>query len=71
MIRGLWFFAQLAVLVIGAVWLAEQQGPVSVEWHGWLMETSAGVLILIVLVLSSLAIYLRNRMRKTLQMRTI
>jgi HemY protein len=66
MIRGLWFFAQLAVLVIGAVWLAEQQGPVSVEWHGWLMETSAGVLILIVLVMALVVIVLWRIWRSVL-----
>jgi uncharacterized membrane-anchored protein len=38
-IRGLWFFAQLGVLVLGAVWLAEQNGAVSIEWRGWLVET--------------------------------
>jgi HemY protein len=45
MIRGLWFILQLSVLVVAAVWLAEQRGPVSIEWGGWLVETSVGVLI--------------------------
>ncbi len=58
MIRGLWFIAQLAVLVLGAVWLAEQQGAVSVEWHGWLLETSTGVLILLVLVAALVVVLL-------------
>jgi HemY protein len=53
MIRGLWFFFQLTVLVIGAVWLAEQKGPVSVQWHGWLIETTVGMLFFIVLVLAA------------------
>lgn len=52
MIRGLWFFLQLAVLVVAAVWLAEQPGSVSIQWRGWLVETSAGVLILLVIVLA-------------------
>jgi len=51
MIRGLWFIAQLAVLVLAAVWLAEQKGAVSLEWHGWLVETSVGMLVVIVLVI--------------------
>jgi HemY protein len=54
MIRGLWFFFQLVVLVIGAVWLAEQKGAVSIQWRGWLLETSCGVLIFIVLALAAL-----------------
>jgi HemY protein len=56
MIRGLWFFAQLAVLVIGAVWIAEQQGAASAEWHGWRLETSTGILILIVLIAALIVI---------------
>lgn len=58
MIRGLWFFAQLAALVLVAVWLAEQQGAVSVEWHGWLLETSSGILILSVLIAAVLVLVL-------------
>lgn len=58
MIRGLWFFAQLAVLVVAAVFLAEQPGTVSIEWRGWLMETSAGALIVIVLLLALVFILL-------------
>jgi HemY protein len=58
MIRGLWFFAQLAVLVLGAVWIADQQGAVSAEWHGWRLETSSGVLFLIVLFMALVVIVL-------------
>jgi HemY protein len=50
MIRGLWFFAQLALLVLASVWLAEQKGAVSIAWHGRLIETSVGVLILAVFI---------------------
>jgi len=66
MIRGLWFFLQLAILVLAAVWLAEQQGAVSVEFHGWLIETSAGVLILSVLVAAALVILLWRILRSVL-----
>jgi HemY protein len=66
MIRGLWFFAQLTVLVVVAVWLAEQQGAVSVEFHGWLIETSAGVLILSVLVAAALILLLWRILRSVL-----
>jgi HemY protein len=44
-IRGLWFFARLAFVVIVAVWLAERPGAASIEWQGWLIETSAAMLI--------------------------
>lgn len=66
MIRGLWFFAQLTVVVLVAVWLAEQQGAVSAEWHGWLIETSAGVLILSILVAAALVLLLWRVLRSIL-----
>jgi HemY protein len=66
MIRGLWFFVQLAIVVLVAVWLAEQQGAVSVEWHGWLLETSAGILILSVLVAAALVLVLWRILRSVL-----
>ena len=52
MIRGLWFILQLAVLVGIAVLLAEQPGSASIEWHGWLLETSAGMLVAFMVVLA-------------------
>jgi HemY protein len=58
MIRGLWFFFQLAVLVVAAVWLAEQKGAVSVQWRGWLLETSFGMLIVIILAVAGSIILL-------------
>jgi HemY protein len=58
MIRGLWFFAQLAVLVVIAVLLAEQPGSASIEWHGWLVETSAGMLVAFIVVLAVILIVL-------------
>jgi HemY protein len=66
MIRGLWFFAQLAVLVLLAVWIAGQQGAVSVEWHRWRLETSTGILILIVLVAALVVILLWRLWRSLL-----
>jgi HemY protein len=65
MIRGLWFFAQLALLVLGAVWIAGQQGAVSVEWHRWRLETSTGILILIVIA-SALVVILFWRIWRSL-----
>jgi len=58
MIRGLWFFAQLTVLVLAAVWLADQKGAVSILWRGWLIETSVGVLAPIVLLISVVIVLL-------------
>ena len=58
MLRGLWFFAQLAVLVLVAIWLAYQKGAVSLEWHGWLVETTVGMLVLIVLAAAAALVVL-------------
>ena len=60
MIRGLWFFVQLAILVLIAVWLAEQPGSVSVEWRGYLLETSVGILVVIVLLTAAILVLLRR-----------
>jgi HemY protein len=54
MTRTLFFLAKLAVLVAVAVWLANQQGPVSIEWRGYVIETTAGLLIAAMLVAAGL-----------------
>jgi HemY protein len=66
MIRGLWFFLQLVVIVLVAVWLASQRGAVSIEFHGWLIETTTGLLILSVLVAAGLVILLWRILRSIL-----
>jgi HemY protein len=66
MIRGLWFFFQLALVVLFAVWLARQQGAVSIEFHGWLVETTTGMLILSVLLAAGLVILLWRILRSIL-----
>jgi HemY protein len=66
MIRGLWFFFQLAVIVAVGVLLAYQQGAVSIEFHGWLIETTTGMLIFSVLVAALLVILLWRILRSIL-----
>lgn len=66
MIRGLWFFLQLVLVVLVAVWLANQHGAVSIEFHGWLVETTAGMLIFSVLVAAALVILLWRILRSIL-----
>jgi HemY protein len=58
MIRGLWFIFQLALLVVVSVWVAQQKGAVSIQWHGWLLETSVGVLLAVVALLAVVVILL-------------
>ncbi|WP_343564590.1 heme biosynthesis protein HemY [Kiloniella sp. b19] len=45
------YFLKLAVVVITAVWIANRPGIVSVEWLGYRIETSVGIVILMVLAL--------------------
>lgn len=44
--RALIFFVEIAVVVAIAVWLADRPGAVVVDWQGWRVETSVGVLAL-------------------------
>ena len=49
--------------MLGAVWLAERPGTVTVEWHGWRLDTSVGVLLVavVVLILLGVALWLLYR----------
>jgi len=55
MIRGLVFFLKLAVLVAVAVWLADQPGEAVITWQGYRVETSVGILLLIVAAVAVIA----------------
>lgn len=55
MLRTLLFFAKLAVLVYVAWWLALQPGEVTLEWLGYRVDTSVGVLLFITFIFGILA----------------
>jgi HemY protein len=50
-IRTLIWFALAGVAMLAAVWLAERPGNVTVQWRGWRLDTSVGVLLVAVLIL--------------------
>jgi HemY protein len=50
-IRTLIWFALAGVAMLGAVWVAQRPGNVTVEWRGWRLDTSVGVLLVSVLIL--------------------
>lgn len=50
-IRTLIWFVIAGVAMLGAVWLAERPGNVTVQWRGWRLDTSVGVLLVAVLIL--------------------
>jgi HemY protein len=62
-VRTLIWFAVGLVAMLAAVWLAERPGNVTVEWRGWRLDTSAGVLLLgvVVLILLGVALWLLYR----------
>ncbi|MEP4887539.1 MAG: heme biosynthesis HemY N-terminal domain-containing protein, partial [Alphaproteobacteria bacterium] len=52
MIRFLIYAIEVAVVVAVAVWLADHPGVVSLDWQGWRIETSVGILALSVFLLA-------------------
>jgi len=50
-LRTLVWFAVATALMLGAVWLAERPGAVTMQWRGWRLDTSVGVLLAGVLLL--------------------
>ena len=44
MARALVFFVKVGIVVAVAVWLADRPGAVQIDWQGWRVETSVGVL---------------------------
>lgn len=48
--RFLWYAIELAVAIVAAVWLAERPGAVVIEWQGWRVDSSVGMLAAFVLL---------------------
>ncbi|MFO1059715.1 MAG: heme biosynthesis HemY N-terminal domain-containing protein [Dongiaceae bacterium] len=51
MARTLFFFLKLAVLVAVAVWLADRPGEVTLQWLGYRVDTTVGVLLAAIFIL--------------------
>jgi len=69
--RALIFFIEVAIVAAVAVWLADRPGVVAIDWQGWRLETSVGMLALVVFaaVVAAAALYagwrwLRRRPRE-------
>jgi HemY protein len=52
MVRIFSFLILLAVVALGAAWVADQSGGVVLSWNGWRAETSLPVLVLVILILA-------------------
>ncbi len=48
MIRVIWFIFRLAVLSAIVAWAIEHQGTVNIDWQGYEVETSTGVLLFLI-----------------------
>lgn len=50
MLRILLYLILIAPLAYGALWLAEHPGTIAIDWSGWRLETSLGVLLAVLLL---------------------
>jgi HemY protein len=55
-LRTIIWFAIAVVAMLGAVWLAEQPGTLTAEFHGWRLDTSVGMLAVSIVILIILAV---------------
>jgi HemY protein len=67
MIRVILFLAFVAVLALGAVWIADRPGDVSIVWQGYRIETSIAVLIAAIAVVIMVALVLWSVIRVILR----
>jgi HemY protein len=56
LVRTLVWFVVAAVVMFGAVWLAEQPGSITAEWRGWRLDTNVGVILIVLVVLILLSV---------------
>jgi len=55
LLRTLVWFVLLVVAMVAAVWLTERPGLVTVQWQGWRLDTSVGIVLIVIVVLCVLA----------------
>ena len=70
MFRVLVYLAVIIALAIGAVWLADRPGEVSVLWQGYRIETSVAVAAIGVAALAFVALLLFSLARFVLGLRS-
>jgi HemY protein len=63
MVRVLIYLAVFAALAVGAVWLADRPGEVSVVWQGWRVDTSVALAAIAVVVLALLTMVVLGLLR--------
>lgn len=53
--QGVFYFIKLAIVVAIAIWVARHPGQVSIEWLGYRVDSSVGILLLAALVIAGIA----------------
>jgi len=46
LLRALWFFAQLAIVICAAIWIVSQKGAVDIEWNDYSVSLHLGIFLL-------------------------
>ncbi len=52
--RWIFFLAGLCLVVVGVVWFVQNPGDVTLQWRGWRLDTSVGVMMAAVLLFAFL-----------------
>ncbi len=56
MIRALWFFLQLAIVVCAAIWISTQRGTVDVAWNDYTISLHLGIFLLFLTLFTIIAV---------------
>lgn len=56
MLRALWFFIQLSIIVVAAVWLLSQRGTVDIVWNEYSVSGNLGIFLLVAVVIAIVAV---------------
>ena len=67
MIRVILFLALVALIALGAVWIADRPGDVAITWQGYRIETSVMVMAVAIAVIVAVALLLWSLIRTVLR----
>jgi HemY protein len=67
MIRVILYLALVALLAVGAVWLADRPGDVAITWQGWRIETSVMVAAVATAIVVAIAVMAWSLVRLVLR----
>tara|TARA_B100000686_G_scaffold353773_1_gene460749 strand:+ start:136 stop:1500 length:1365 start_codon:yes stop_codon:yes gene_type:complete len=68
MLKPLWYLVKITLLVLLITWLAARPGDVEINWNGYLIETSFGFMLAVVLTLIVLCSLLYRAYRSMVRM---